>query len=172
MLDLSKIKFPIYQLSKSAPILKRPPYSYIFQRGAYRLLDDSSKEGNLGVRRLKYLSDEKIVPKHTLARINTPIFRYSDIFQVLNRSNKFIDSSGRIFEYNKTTFYKIKYFKITKFAEIPTGYYIDVPTIHVRFYLNRIPALEDKYAGIIEIDRGYILYELSEHYMPDRRVKL
>lgn len=171
MLNLSKIQFPIYPVDIST-LRREEPYKLVYQQGKYKVLDDSSREGNLARRRLKYDLDEEVFMKRPLAKLTRPIFRYSDMIMFIKKYDHFIDSSGRIFEYKTTTFYPLVYYKIKKFVEIPTGYTIILHGVHCKFYLNREPLLEERYAGLIEVDNGYVLYELCETHKPSTRRKL
>lgn len=171
MLDLSKIQFPIYPINHEV-LKKEGDLILLFQNGKYKVLDDRSRTGNLARRRLQYTHDSSVFMKMDLAKLNRPIFRYSDIFQFLKYNRYFIDFNGKIFNYELTKFVPLVYYKIKRFVEIPTGYYIELHGIHTRFFLNRIPLLEEKWAGVLEIGLGYALYELTENYKPATRRKI
>jgi len=171
MLNLSKIQFPIYPVNISS-LTKEGTYKLLFQRGRYTVLDDSSKTGNLARRRLQYEADKTVFMKRPLAKLVGPIFRYSDIFQVLKSYKTFIDSNGLIFEYTNSRFCPLVYYKIKKFIEIPTGYAIVIHGVHCKFFLNRVPKLEERYAGLLEVDEGFVLYELCENHKSTTRRKI
>jgi hypothetical protein len=172
MLDLSKIQFPIYPVNIET-IKYEEGLKLIFQHNKFKVLDDTSREGNLARRRMQYELDTSVFMKRPLAKLINPIFRYSDMFQFLKKYRHFMDSNGKIFEYTLTKFVPLIYYKIKKFVEIPTGYYIELYGVHCRFYLNRVPKLEEHYAGLLKVDnRGYVLYELTDKHKPTTRRKI
>ena len=78
----------------------------------------------------------------------------------------------KIYKYKKTTFYPLVY------KEIVEKWYTDNSTIfkirginspfEVRGKLN----LEAKYAGVLRIDKGYLLYEVTNTKLKDSRRKI
>ena len=81
----------------------------------------------------------------------------------------FIDYEGKIYKYKKTTFYPLVY------KEILERWYTDNSTVfllkgvnspfEVRGRLN----LHAKYAGVLKIDKGYLLYEVTNIKLMGRR---
>jgi hypothetical protein len=126
----------------------------------------------LARRRILHDGDKNVFMKKPLAKLTSPIFRYSDIFQILPKTHTFIDSNGLIFKYELTKYVPLEYFKIKRFVSNPVGYTIEVYGIHCKFYLNRVPQLEERYAGILIVDRGYVLYELTDRHKPKTRRKI
>lgn len=132
-----------------------------------RLLDDTSYEGSLGLRRLQYEASSDPFKKK-LFKLTKPIFRFEDLLH-FKLTTKFIDSNGKIFDYIKSKYYPLTYHKIEKFIETKNGYAVELKKFHCRFFLTREPALEWKYAGIIRVGRGFLLYDFSDTKKPDTR---
>lgn len=171
MLDLSKIKWPIFPLHRDSVVTKDSHYVYIRHSDSdeIKILDILNPNiKSLAIRRLKY-DKSVILFKKPLFKLKNPIFRFSDIFHALNTTNKFIDNTGLIFTYIRTKYYPLIYHKIEKFIEVPVGYLVKVKDIHCKFLINREPRLEEHYIGLLHIDKGYVLYELSDSKKPTTR---
>ena len=165
MLNISKIQWPIFPLSDSIPILKEGNVRLVEQADeSLKILDDLNYTGNLGMRRLQSSasSDRKLFP------LSKPIFRFEDLIRY-KKSSRFIDNSGYIFNYTKSVYYPLTYHKIVKFIETKNGYAVEVKKFHCRFFLTVEPKLEWKYAGIIRVGRGFLLYDLAETKLADTR---
>lgn len=135
--------------------------------GSMRLLDDLGQTGTLGRRRLAYEGSEQLFKKK-LFKLTKPIFRFEDLLHS-KLTTKYIDSNGKIFNYKKSVYHPLTYHKIEKFVENPHGYSVSVRGMHCRFFLTKEPELEWKYAGILRIGRGFLLYEFSSVRKPDSR---
>lgn len=164
MIGLSRISWPIYQLNASVEFMTYNGLQ-LARNGdgsPWMLLDAPEiPNGSLGMRRLLYTSAPSI-ENYKLYKLRVPIYRYSDIFQVINRSSTFIDSSGLIFHYTRTTFYPLEYFKIKSVDECQDGYLISIYEVHTKFYAFTPPEPEMKYAGLLLVGKGYVLLEYSE----------
>lgn len=139
----------------------------------FRLLDDKSNSGKtLAIRRLQYESKPRIF-KRKLFKLPFPIFRYGNLISLLNtKSTKFIDSNGLIFNYTKSLYVPLKYFKVLKFIQVPVGYVVVLENIHTRFLIPKAPSLDFKYAGVLVVGKGYILYSQSSTKLDDTRRKI
>ncbi len=162
MLDLSSIQWPIFPLRDDIPIQISEGEKFIeMPDGSYRLLDTSEFEGNLAQRRLQYHCSTRLFWKK-LFELEKPLFRFEMLLHYSAKCTRFIDSNGKIFKYRKSTYYPLSYHKIEKFVETPRGYAVVVKGFHCRFFIPVEPALEWKYAGIITVGRGFVLYDFSE----------
>ena len=138
--------------------------------GSTRLLDDLSYPGSLGRRRMQYeVSNDPF--KKKLFKLTKPIFRFEDLIHY-SITTKFIDTAGRVFNYTKTVFHPLDYYKIIKFVENKNGYTVEVKGLHCRFFLTKTPELHWKYAGILRIGRGFLLYDFAEERKPSTRRKI
>lgn len=166
MLKLSEVTWPIYPLNKD---IKFKDYNGLkLARGPastdWRLLDAPQLPyATVGLRRLNYMS-APTVENYALYKLSVPIYRYSDIFQYINNTDMFLDTSGKIIQYERTRYVPLIYHKIKKFKETSGGYTIEIEDVHSPLFLNREPSIDDRFAGILQIGKGYVLYSLE----PDR----
>lgn len=168
---LSSVVWPVYQLNKYIEI--KQYNNMLLGRNSveeeFKLIDDKSREANsLGLRRIKYESSPSI-ERYKLYKLSTPIYKYSNLILQTYKSPKFIDFSGRIFNYVKSMRVSLKYYKITKYAQVDHGYLVHIYGIHCPFYINYEPPLEVKYAGLLHVGMGYVLYSLEESKLADTR---
>ena len=168
---LRDILWPIYPLPNKAEFkdynglkLIRPLSSESF------LVLDAPKieESTIGRRRLKFSSAPNL-ENFKLFNLSVPIHRYSDIFFYIDKYKSYVDSSGRVFNYIREKYYPLKYHQIKKFQEVDEGYLVFVRDIHMPFFINREPLLEETYAGILHIGRGYVLYSIEATKLADTR---
>jgi len=119
------------------------------------IIDDSNIEGSsLARRRLKLLeSGEK------LFKLRYAIFFISDMLKFTKGATWFVDSSGKVFEYVKRKRVPLLFKKIKQIIPIKSGgVIIEIQDIPYRFKSLFKPLLEQKYAGVLYTDSGYILY--------------
>ena len=137
------------------------------KRGIRRLdLKENPTNAEFPVRRIqaKSLTDYPVYP------LKKAIWSLKDLLSSGHLC--FIDFEGKIYKYKKTTFYPLVY------KEIVEKWYTDNSTIfkirginspfEVRGKLN----LEAKYAGVLRIDKGYLLYEVTNTKLKDSRRKI
>lgn len=171
MLKLSDVNWPIYPLPKNTSF--REYNGLKLAKGPtteeWKLLDAPNlPQATLGLRRLNYRSAPTL-ENYALFKLSLPIYRYSDIFQYINSTNLFIDTSGKIIDYTRSRYVPLVYHKIKKFIEVEGGYTIYVEDIHMPLFLNREPTLEDRYVGVLHIGRGYLLYSTEPTILPNTR---
>jgi len=168
---LSKVVWPVYQLSKYIEI-KEYNNMLLGRNSAeddFKLIDDKSRDSpSLGLRRIKYESSPSI-EGYKLYKLSIPIYKYSSLILLTYKSTKFIDFSGKIFNYVKSMRVPLKYHRITKYTQVDHGYLVHIYGIPCPFYINYEPPLEVKYAGLLYIGRGYVLYSLEESKLADTR---
>lgn len=165
MLDLSKLKWPIYPLPEYYQLHQDLVGSYVLNYKDNKLyVDPTSIEGPSLARRRLNLADNKLL------RLKSPLYSYVDIINSPHK--RFIDSSGRIIRYQKTRAAKLSYYKISSFEETTVGYVINVQGLHCKFFMNRAPQLHEKYAGILHVGRGFVLYSLEAEKLKDSYRKI
>ncbi len=175
-MDLSKISFPVYKLGREAPIEEEGVSFYlkIYETDTVRkflplIIDDKNIEGATLARR-RLLLKSKEIKLYTLSKA---IFFIADLIKLTIGTSYYIDSTGKIFEYKKTTTVPLIFKKIKKVIPIKTGgATIEVEGIASRYKTLFLPNLECKYAGLLKIGKGYILYGLYETKLPDTRRKI
>jgi hypothetical protein len=125
----------------------------------FKIVDDKSIDRpTLGQRRLQALSSGA-----KLQKIGKALFFLGDLIKIAKRSTYFIDSNGRIFQYRKTARAKLHFRKLTQVIPITTGGAIlEIEGIPSRFKCLFHPKTLERYAGVLETGKSYILYGLYE----------
>lgn len=171
MLNFWQIQFPIFPIAKEHQLQTVEDCLIIEDAaGNHRVVDNKSMPGdNLGMRRLQHATTDTILNKK-LFKLSKPVY---NIVEMLHSSkDRYIDSSGQVINHTKSKFYKLESFKISSFVEVEEGYVINVHGIHCRFFLNRAPHVDEKFARVLRVGRGYLLYELSSEYEKASRLKI
>jgi hypothetical protein len=101
-----------------------------------------------------------------LFKIKLAIFFLGDLVKIAKPNIWFIDSAGKLFNYNKATRALLKFYKIKLNIPINTGgSIIEVEGIATRFKSLFPPDRDKKYAGILHDKKSLILYGFySEKY--------
>lgn len=170
MKSIFELEFPIYKMGQFEKIstnalgLKK----IVTFRGEYVLDDIDSKEPNYFRRRLNLIAEG-----YKLYHLNNKIDRVEQIIH-FKTGTYFIDKSGYVFRYKKgNKFYKLECHAISKRAFDPSRgtilYLRNIP--HPILYPNRIPTFI-KYAGLLNIGGGHILYNLKEEPFKSTRRKI
>lgn len=163
---LNKLKFPVYAISKNDGIWEHLNIYYIKVNTETLILDNKNLNGDtLGKRRLA-LKDKTKLYKFSKT-INTVI----DLIKCKHYP-KFIDSNGTVFNYKKSKYVPLIYRKILSSEAVEgLGVTIGVKDIPVKFLTSGFTetALLKAWAGILLIDDGYLLYEISNELKNDTR---
>jgi hypothetical protein len=170
MAGLSDIQFPVYLLGKEKPQ----------ELDGVLFYHRSDKEGNdiilivdnknwhhetLAQRRLKVMMD----CTKKLAKITHSIFYIADLIKLSGPGVWFIDNNGKLFTYTKSKSVPLIFKEITKVTMVPLGGVIlEVEGIETRFKCLYAPDNE-KFAGLLKIGHGYILYGIYEEKPADTR---
>ena len=175
-MDLSKISFPVYKLGKEAPIEEDGVsfYAKIYEGDSVRkflplIVDDKNKKGESLARRRLLLKNEDV----KLYSLKLAIFFIADLVKLTKGSTWYIDSTGKIFEYRKSTSVPLIFKKVSKIIPIKTGgATIEVEGMPHRYKTLFLPRIEQKYAGLLKLGKGYILYGLYDKLYPNTRRKI
>lgn len=158
--QIRNVEFPVFALPKG---------ELYFKDGLLTIndavIDDKNMSGkSLGMRRLQ--------TEHKLKRLNRSIADLESL--IASGYNTFIDSSGRIFKYNKTKYLKVKYHKINNIELCENFSKLYVYGIDNAFILQRPPQDGEEWAGILYIDDKYpwSLYKLSTNKLPEHKKKV
>jgi len=138
----------------------------IHDRYGIRRIDLEDKSTSFPMRRLaiKDLKDYKVYP------LRKAIWNFKDI--LTTKTLCFIDFDGYIYNYSKSTFHPLIY------REITTRKYTSTTTI---FRVKGIPSPfevagklnpQAMFAGVLKIDRGYLLYEVTTEKLKDTTRKI
>lgn len=163
MLDLSQIVWPIYRIKSDAEIITD-------ETGSYFQDDETLARKYIVPAGTGSLSRRRLATNVSLYTLDSPWYSYVDLLH--NPATRFIDSEGKIFKYKKTEFGKLTYHKILNKVRIHGGCVLIVEGVHCRFFLNRAPNPDEKYAGVLRVGRSFILYDLAERELPATRRKV
>lgn len=160
-MKFNNIQFPVYKLGTEKPqeingvVFYQRSYKDKSKPDVFKIIDDRNQSGaTLSLRRLKVLS-----LGGNLQKIDTAVFFLGDLIKLSNSRTWFIDSAGKYFIYTKSVTCKLKFRRIKAHIPIQGGHIIEVDGIESRFKtLYYSP--EFKYAGVLEVNSGYILYGL------------
>ena len=158
--ELRLVTFPVYAL---------PSGNWHGQDGLLflddKILDDKNMLGeSLGLRRL-----------HTPHTNLFPIkYRIKEFTGVIKSSKKhFIDSKGAVFEYEKTEFLKLSYYKIERIENLTKVSRLHLHKVKKPFIVPRPPAPEIQYGGVLHAGvRPWLLYDYAETKLKDTRRKV
>lgn len=164
----------MYPLPKSIELIDKDGLKLAISGNlkAYRVLDAPCMPGKtLGSRRLQYTNSVQTITRQ-LYKISKPIFNYAEFISSNLQTNKFIDSFGTVFNYTKSFSVPLTYHKIKSFIQCPTGYVLKIHNIHTLFLVSKLPDLSIHYVGLLEIGKGYVLYEFSKTKKNSTRRKI
>ena len=176
-MNLSEIVWPVYRLGEHKPICEGGLVYYSKEyvdkhsgesRVSLRLVDDTSIPGDtLGMRRLKL----KFNTTQNIFIIKSAVYFIADLIKLAKQTTWFIDNSGRVFQYKKTTRAKLTAHKITKVLPLEgMGAIVELQGLHQRFKCMYSPKPEQLYAGVLRWGLGYVLYGFYvEPFKPTHR---
>lgn len=166
-IELSNIAFPVFKIGKNKPLFENNIYFYVlgkdleYSDAEYKILvlDDKNKSGEtLALRRLQ-LKAEGV----ELYGLSKAIFFLGDLIKLAKKNVWFVDSMGYVFEYEKTKRVPLVYKKIKSITPITTGgALIEVEGLSERFKTLFAPMYDEKYAGLLVMDKAHILYGLYD----------
>lgn len=167
-IQLRDLVFPVFRLGNKKPLENEGVLYFLSEyadkdTGAIthniRVVDDKTRPGTtLGLRRLAMKSSGV-----SLYPIRIAVYFLGDLIKLANSQTWFIDSSGRLFQHKKFKRAKLQIKKITKVLPgTGIGCVLELEGIASRFKCMTHPEAHQKYAGVLFIDNGYILYGLYE----------
>jgi len=160
-MKLKDLVFPVYVLPKDTEIDRQD--GIVFANG--QMLDDRNVSGKtLGSRRLRSSYPTKFVLNKAT----------HDIPSFLKSAGKnFIDSHGKLFNYEKTKMADLKYHLIKKVQARNTVSIVWIEDINFPFTVLRPPEASMRYAGILyEKTYPWLLYEYCEFWKKDTKRKI
>lgn len=176
-MNLSEIAFPVFKLGTSKPIEENGVLYYsrdyvnidsMETRASFRIIDDKSIPGaNLGFRRLKIRADN---PK-LMFPIRTAFYFLGDLIKNAKPNVWYIDTTGKVFQYKKTTRAKLTCHKIEQVLPVSgLGAIIAVEGMTQRFKCLYSPSKDQRFVGLLNLGMGRILYGFyDEHFNPSSR---
>lgn len=167
-ITLTEINWPVFQLTSRTPITENGVTYYITEsynkdNNTYkenkRIIDDKNiKEPTLSRRRLRLE-----VQKANLYKIKKAIYFIGDFIKLASPKTWFIDSSGRVFQYKKTTRAKLRFYKVKNiFPVAGIGAVVEVHGLPQRFKVLFRPVDHNMWAGVLEINGLHFMYGIYD----------
>jgi len=130
-----------------------------------RVVDDASIPGTtLGMRGLRLKAD----PKVTLFPVRTAIYFLADLVKLAKSTTWFIDNSGRVFHYEKTTRAKLTTRKIKQVLPAAgLGCVFELQGLSSRFKAMQRPGENQHYARVLQLGMAHIFYGFCDAHKPD-----
>jgi hypothetical protein len=118
-----------------------------------RIVDDKSVQGaTLGLRRLAIVG-ARLFP------IRQALYFLGDLIKIAKQTTWFIDNTGKVFQYRKSSRAKLAAHKITKVLPLEgMGAIVEVQGLPQRFKCMYAPKPDQYYAGILRWGLSYVLY--------------
>jgi len=180
-MNLFDIEFPVYPIRTHVnPVIKT-------KNNITTIEYDASKkiEGDLfNIRKTKILDNKNlkggmlgirlglIPPDSKYNYTNEVAYGFAGLTGMCPRRRIFIDNSGVVFKYIKSTRTKVIYYKIKSRRLVEgKGYKVKVRDNLYNGYISGsilTPGIE--YLGLVLYKHCYLLYDLSEEHQPDRAV--
>lgn len=163
-MNLAEISFPVFKLKDTRPLTHEGLVYY--KNESFDL--DTAEE----ITRIKVVDDQNI-PAATLGRrrlqlrargvrlhkIKTTVYFLGDLIKLAKSKTWWIDSSGKLFQYKKTTSAKLHCKKISKIFPLKgLGVVVELEGSHTRYKTIFRPKPEEVYAGVLESGTTSILY--------------
>lgn len=171
-MKLDSIRFPVYFLGERKPEQENGVTFYFYGKHhvdrdteyQIQVIDDKNIPGeSLGVRRMKLAN-----AKQPLYKLKRAIFFLGDLIKLTKGGTWYIDSNGQTFEYRKTARCQLIFRPISSILPIKTGgSIVEVAQVNSRFKTLLAPTGREKWAGLLRVGNGYILYGLYEDRLED-----
>lgn len=167
---LSKMKFPLFKMRAFEEITTNGfGHIVVVTNNNKWVLDDPSIDEPDYFRR-------RIIMKSRKYELYPLYEKVDNISQLMKYKSGtyFIDRSGKYFKYKKgNKYYNLNYWKIKKRLYDPNrGSMVFVKGLPMPFYFaTRVP-FNYKYLGLLNVDGGFLVYDLSEEKKDDTRRKL
>lgn len=173
---MSQVNFPVYRIPSGVELKREGTVRYVLRE--YLLADGLTYKKTVGV------LDDTSIPEESLGRRRlvlkaqgVPLLALRHVCYFLadlirHPSSTYIDSSGKVFQYTKTTNVPLIFKKITKVLPNSSGLgtILEVEGVPTRFKSMISITKSQKYAALLRLPQGYILYGIySEEHKPTRR---
>ncbi len=159
-MHLSDIVFPVYTVTDSyKKIWEDTNVTYIQTQSGIYVLDNKNIDGDtLGKRRLKISNSDLYKPRKSF---------YSLSQLIKSKHKTFIDSTGSVFSWKKTTTVPLKYHKVIEVYHDDEYCILHLKNIEFPQKVVCSIAYEIKYVGVLHTKEGYILYSYNTEYEKD-----
>jgi hypothetical protein len=160
--NFSNIHWPVWVIRPHEHIGE----GLITDRQGIRRIDLADKSMPFPKRRLaiKVLKDYKVYP------LRKAIWNFKDL--LASKILDFIDFEGKIYHYTKSVYHPLVYKKIIYKKYTDTTTIFKVKGVNSFFEIAGKLNLAAEYAGLLHIDRGYLLYEVTTEKLKDTKRKI
>lgn len=169
---MKDLVWPVFRLGEKKPVTEA---GRVFYSSEYadidtaetvrniRLVDDTSvAKPTLGLRRLQLKELNNLYP------ISTALYFLADLIKLAKSTTWFIDNSGKVFQYKKQARAKLRTHKIKQVLPADgLGCVIEVEGLVFRFKSIIRPQEWERYAAVLYINGGYMLYGYYEYPAKD-----
>lgn len=170
--SLQEIHWPVFKLGDKKPtqqdglVFYHTHYIDENNRETYtvRMVDDKTlPQATLGLRRLAMKA-----LKVELFPIRTAIYFLADLVKLAKATTWFIDSSGKVFQYEKTTRAKLTTKKLKNVLPADgLGCVFELQGVPSRFKAMRRPGDTEHYARVLQLGMAFIFYGFCSERKPD-----
>ena len=164
LIELDQIIWPVFKLGTRDPEIDNGIYyinnEYITDSSeiivnSYIIDNKNIKGKNIGMRRLN-IDKDKLYP------LRIAIYTIQDLIKLSCPKTWFIDTSGILFKYKKTTRAKLETHDIIQILPVNgIGCILEIKGFSERFKSLTVPGITQKYAAILTYKGKYLLYGLS-----------
>lgn len=169
---LQEINFPVFRLGEKKPTISAGVTFYMAEysdkdtakySSNYRVVDDKSiDKPTIGLRRLALAKNVSLFP------IGSALYFLADLIKLAKSTTWFVDNTGQVFQHKKFKRAKLTTKRIKQVLPASAlGCVVEIEGLSQRFKSMRAPQTHQKYAGLLEIDGGYILYGFYETNIKD-----
>lgn len=171
-MNLDQITFPVYVVGKEKPMVSEGVifFAYVERKvdsddvDHIKIVDDK-RLPQLGLAGRRLVLKDRGVPLH---KISKAIFFLGDLIKLADSKTWFIDSTGALFNYHKKKRVPLVFKPISAIIPLKTGgALVEVQHTGSRFKVLLAPTGREKYAGLLKVGIGYILYGLYEEEQPE-----
>jgi hypothetical protein len=165
--SLNSIRFPIYRIRKHSKMWNDNNVIHIDTfKGSY-ILDNRNLPGNF-LNRRRSLKGKEAYPLYK------PIMTHRQlILDKKHESGHYVDSTGGMFTYNRSRFVPLTYRDILNKEYVDNEIIITAKDLPCKFIVpNTHRNVMGKYLGVLELDGGYMLYNLLKDKRKNSRVKI
>lgn len=169
---LSEIHWPVFRLGETEPTQRDGLVFYYThyvdelnsETATIRVVDDRNlPQANLGLRRLALkVAGEPLFP------IRTAIYFLADLVKLAKSTTWFVDSTGRVFHYEKTVRAKLTTKRIKQVLPAQgLGCVFELVGLSSRFKAIQRPSETQQYARVLQLGMAHIFYGFCETHKPD-----
>lgn len=170
--SLKEISYPVFRLGTNKPLTEGGVTFFYHHKQleegehiSVRIVDDKNMpQETLSLRRLQLSLDSTV----QLFKISKAIYFLGDLIKISTPNTWFVDNTGKVFNYQKTSRAKLKIYPVAQLIPIKTGgVIVEAKGIMTRFKALYVPEIGLDYVGILHWGKSLILYGFYEQQHDD-----